>query len=555
MKKVVIIGRTNVGKSTLFNVLTEQNKALVSKVPGTTRDRSYGTCSWQGQEFILIDTGGISKTKKLKSYNPQAELEKGIRGQVEIAFKEADLILFLADIRDGILPGDKEIASYLRKTLRQSSGQAKKPIILTLNKADSSRLRERAGEFFKLGLGEPIIISALTGSGTGDLLDRIIDNKGSVTHSKAKGDKAIANHESLTSNLQPPTSNLSIVGKTNVGKSSLLNAILGEERVIVSEIPHTTREPQDTLINYKNQPILLIDTAGIRKKAKIKSFLEKEGVRKSLRVLKDSDVVLFVVEAHQPITHQDKALAKYIVESKKGIVIVANKCDLITKHGNGSAFGPRYKSVFKHPLIPLRGGNDFTTTLKGGNNSLKGGNNSPLVKGVRGLSEILPSLYIHQSLPSLPWAPIIFISANPVRNSSGNQKFPLLKNNLSKVKNYSSKTDISNKAKTSLNVKKVLNLALEVKREREKEIGQKELDEFFQQYVKPKTASPWSSDQRVTKKIYSLKQTGTKPAQFTLSISKKTELSPAYLKFLEKRLREKFGFVGTPIGVEYRIIK
>jgi GTP-binding protein len=449
MKKVAIIGRVNVGKSTLFNTLIEKRKALVSRIPGTTRDRNYDICSWRGQKFILIDTGGIEKVRN-------KGIEKEIQEQIKIALKEADLILFVVDIRDGILPGDKEAASQFRRS--------KKPVILVLNKADSPHLRKRAGEFLKLGLGEPVIISALTGSGTGDLLDRVVD--------QLSKDREIEKQEN-------EILRLAIIGKTNVGKSSLLNAILGEERVIVSEIPHTTREPQDTLIKYKNQPILLVDTVGIRKKAKIKSFLEKEGVRRSLRALKDSEVILFMIEAHQPVTRQDKALASYIVKSEKGIIIVANKCDLLLSKSIGRSH----------------------------RNSSR--NRKQIIKAIDPYSECLR--YLRYSFSFFPWAPIIFISA-----------------------------------KTGLNVDKVLDLALQIKKEREKEIDQKELDKFFQQFIQSKKA------RKV--RIYSLKQTGIKPPLFTLSVSSKTEIPNSYLKFLEKKLREKFGFIGTPIKVQSKTV-
>lgn len=451
MPKIAIIGKPNVGKSTLFNRLIEKKKALVSEIAGTTRDRNYGICIWRGQELTLIDTGGILKTEKMKReirkkeelklrfpVHPESFIQE-IQDQIKIALKESDLILFVLDVKEGLLPEDKRIASYLRNF--------KKPIILVLNKTDTPKWRREEGEYFKLGLGEPFFVSALLGSGTGDLLDEIIKQL-SIKRQKIKIKKQI------------PIGiyKLSIVGKPNVGKSSLLNAILGEKRVIVHELPHVTREPQDIIINWQGHLILLVDTVGIRKKTKIKSPLEIEGVRKSLRILKKSDVALFVVEAHNFVTKQDMALASYIIKSKRGIVIVVNKWDLIKNKTE--------KSIINY------------------------------------------AKYFYRAFPYLNWAPIIFISA-----------------------------------KQDLRVKKVLDLALKVKMEREKRIEKEELEKFFKQFPKPKKTK------RTKIKIYSLEQTEIRPPRFVLLVSKKTELHSSYLKFLEKRLREKFGFIGTPIEI------
>ncbi|PIP17619.1 MAG: ribosome biogenesis GTPase Der [Parcubacteria group bacterium CG23_combo_of_CG06-09_8_20_14_all_35_9] len=312
---IAIIGRTNVGKSTLFNCLIEKRKAITSKIPGTTRDRNYGQCLWQNQKFILIDTGGAVevRSKKLEVRNKEKKqrfaFEEEIQNQIRIALKEADLILLVVDIRMGILSQDKELALFLKKR--------GKPTILACNKADSPSLGKLKDEFFKLGLGPPLPISATTGSGVGDLLDEIV--KKLPTNS---------NLQPITHNLQPVK--IAIIGKPNVGKSSLLNAILGEERVIISETPHTTREPQDILINYKEeQPILLVDTAGIRKQSKIKEELERLGVEKSIEALKRTDIALLVIESQKPLTTQDSHLAGLILKAKTGITIVANKWDLI----------------------------------------------------------------------------------------------------------------------------------------------------------------------------------------------------------------------------------
>jgi len=303
---VAIVGRANVGKSTLFNCLIEKRKALVSKIPGTTRDRNYGICSWRGKIFNLIDTGGLVRIELTKKHKRNL-IEEKIIEQVKIALREADLILFVVDGQTTIFPQDKEIASLLRKE--------KKPVILVVNKMDNPRLRKMIDpNILRLGFKSPILVSALNGSGTGDLLDNIV--------------KLLKIPEVIIPE-EEKWIKISIIGKPNVGKSSLLNSILGEEKVIVSEIPHTTREPQDTLIMFKDQPILLVDTAGIRRKAKIKNFVEKDGVRLSLNSLRESDIVLLVIEIDQPIAKQDKRLTKLAIDLQKSIIFIANKWDLI----------------------------------------------------------------------------------------------------------------------------------------------------------------------------------------------------------------------------------
>jgi len=316
LKKVALIGRVNVGKSTLFNCLIEQPKALVSSLPGTTRDRNYAHCWWRGEEFILVDTAGPIKTKnkKQKIKNFTESLEVAVRRQIELAISEADLILFILDIKAGILPVDQEIARSIRK-----SG---KPIILVLNQADNQKLRKLADDpdYLKFGFGQPMPVSAINGSGTGDLLDEIVKKIGQF-----KKTEQIVSSERLE--LSP--AKVAIIGRPNVGKSSLLNALLGEERVVVSSVPHTTREPIDTLIYHQDRPILLIDTAGIRRRAKIRNGIEQIGVKKSLVAAKRSDLILFILEATNLVSHQDKALVDLVIKSGRGLILVANKIDLV----------------------------------------------------------------------------------------------------------------------------------------------------------------------------------------------------------------------------------
>lgn len=306
LPQVVIVGRANVGKSTLFNRLVEKNKALISSVAGTTRDRNIDTVEWQRKKFTLIDTGGLDVAKKNTS-----EIETNIVKQAKTAIKDADLILFLVNVKDDVLPTDKELAKEIVKQ------KLKSKTILVGNKADSMKWRQNIGELYGLNLGEPQMTSAVNGSGCGDLLDEVV--------------KKLPKKKISATSYKLPAIKVAIVGRPNVGKSSILNSILGEERVIVTDIPHTTRESHDTEFTYKDNHFILIDTAGIVKKTKLfKRTLERKSIEKSLNTIKSADVVLFITEAQSKITAQDKKITQAILESSKSLVIVANKWDLIS---------------------------------------------------------------------------------------------------------------------------------------------------------------------------------------------------------------------------------
>ena len=298
---VALVGRKNVGKSSLFNRLIENNQAIVSDTPGTTRDVGIGMARWRGQLLTLLDTGGLDIIKR-------DQIEVNVRKQALRAAQKSHLIVFLADAQTGPLSTDVVLAKELRKT--------GKPVILAVNKADSpAQRREIGNEWRKLGLGEPLAVSAASGAGTGDLLDRIFEE--------------FANLE-LPNDAIVPDVTIAMIGRPNVGKSSLLNAMIGEERVIVSEVPHTTREPQDTLLFYKERPILVVDTAGIRKHAHIEKGLESVSVGKSLTAIQQADVVFLVIDVTQGVEAQDSHLAGLAAESGKGIVIVLNKWDTLS---------------------------------------------------------------------------------------------------------------------------------------------------------------------------------------------------------------------------------
>ena len=302
LPSVALLGRVNVGKSTLFNKMTETSKALVSSIAGTTRTRNTGIVNWRNKNFNLIDTGGLT-------FSDDVPLEDEIIKQTEIALKQADLVIFVVDVKDGILPQERELSKKLRKY--------KEKLLFVANKADSKKLMDTVSdkEFLSLGLGEPYPISAANGANVGELLETILSrlNKLPVRPKKIK-------------NIRPIK--VSLIGKPNVGKSTLFNSVIGKEEVIVSDMPHTTREPFDTLIEYEKKPILFIDTAGIRRKTKVKGELEKGGIQKSISTIKKSDVVLLLLDTTDSISSQDKQLGGLLKESTRSVIIVVNKWDM-----------------------------------------------------------------------------------------------------------------------------------------------------------------------------------------------------------------------------------
>ena len=305
---VALVGRPNVGKSTLFNRLIGERRAIVQNEPGTTRDRVYGTAEWVGAEFTVVDTGGLQDDDELKPGTTESETQiaRETRDQAIAAIAEADVIVLMVDVTSGPTAGDYEIAGMLRR--------ADKPTLLAVNKADSVQRRENTFEFYELGLGEPIAISAYHGNGTGDLLDRIVENLPEAEEEPEFEGPRIA-----------------IVGRPNVGKSRLLNALLGQERAIVSDVPGTTRDSLDTQITWEEQPITLIDTAGIRRRGRVEQGIERVSVMRSMRAIDRADVVVLVIDATEDFTAQDLHIAGYVEEQKKGLVVAINKWDLIEK--------------------------------------------------------------------------------------------------------------------------------------------------------------------------------------------------------------------------------
>lgn len=295
---VAIVGRPNVGKSTLFNRLTQSRRAIVSDTAGTTRDRQYGKCSWNSKEFSIVDTGGWV-------VNSDDIFEDAIRRQVLVATEEADLVLFLVDVLTGVTDWDEDVAMILRR--------AKLPVILVANKVDNSSEYYEAAEFYKLGLGEPQCISAATGGGTGDLLDLIIDKLPQE------------NPESVEEEIP----RFAVVGRPNAGKSSIINAFIGEDRNIVTEIAGTTRDSIYTRYDKFGFDFYLVDTAGIRRKNKVSEDLEFYSVMRSIRAIENSDVCILMLDATRGVEAQDMNIFQLIQKNKKSLVVVVNKWDLV----------------------------------------------------------------------------------------------------------------------------------------------------------------------------------------------------------------------------------
>src|SRR6478672_3093995 len=313
---LAIVGRPNVGKSSLFNRLVGEQMAIVEDQPGTTRDRLYGTADWNGIEFTVIDTGGMVLDETLPN-TPELsneEIVRRTREQAQAAIEEADVVLFMVDAKSGLTGSDEEIAEVLRRS--------HKPVIVAANKAESEERRLNAVEFYQLGLGDPMPISAHHAVNTGDLLDEI------VAAFPPPGEEE--EDENVT--------RIALVGRPNVGKSRLLNALLGQERVIVSDVPGTTRDAIDTELTYGEgedaRQITLIDTAGIRRRGHIEQGVEKYSVIRTLRAITRADVVLLLIDATEGITAQDTHIAGYVLEQFKSMVLVVNKWDLVEKDSN-----------------------------------------------------------------------------------------------------------------------------------------------------------------------------------------------------------------------------
>ncbi len=426
---VAIVGRPNVGKSTLFNQIGKKRLSIVDDMAGVTRDRIYMDATWLNREFTLIDTGGIEIKTADKMLNE-------IKIQVKIAVEEADAIIFVVDGRAGVTLEDENVAKFLRGS--------KKPIILAVNKIDGINLEQEAFEFYKLGLGEPIGISASNALNLGDLLDAVIKNLPEDEKNPPKDDDEIK---------------IAVIGRPNVGKSSLVNKMLGEERVIVSEMPGTTRDAIDTHFFMDGTKFTLIDTAGMRKKSKIDEPVERYSVIRSLRAIDRADVVLMLIEAPVGVTEQDKKIAGYAHDSGKGCVIVVNKWDIFPN---------------KHD----RSTNRFTDELR-------------------------------ERLGFLQYAPVVYISAL-----------------------------------TGQRVERVTELVKFVAEQQSMRIQTSVLNELIRDAI---AVNPPPSKKGKSAKIFFVTQAEICPPRFIIFVNEPELLHFSYLRFIENRLRESFGFEGTPL--------
>jgi len=439
--KVAIVGRINVGKSTLFNKLANNKKAITSAVAGTTRDRNYTICSWKDLDFELIDTGGMEKTTG-------DDIDQQISQQAKLAIDEADLILMVVDTKTGLMAADIELAKEFKKI--------KKSVILVANKADNNKLRNNVAEFYKLNLDEPWPVSAANGVGTGDLLDEVVKKLKRLPKKKV----------SKTVDEKRTAIRVAIVGKPNVGKSSIINAILGETRTIVSAQPHTTRDSQDIEFDFEGKKIIFVDTAGMRRQSKrSKDAFEKQSVAQSLLSIKKADLILLVTDVNKRLSWQDKHLIDEANAYGVGIIILANKWD----------------------LIPDKETDTVQEFQK----------------------------YYQRFFPFISWAPLIFTSATE-----------------------------------KIRIKKILTTILSVFEEKNRFISENALDKLLKKIVKRHKPSRGKGINHPY--IYSLKQLYTNPPTFAIKINFKADLHDSYLRFIEKNLRYKFGFMGVPVKIHVK---
>ena len=430
---VVIVGRPNVGKSTLFNRLTKSKNSIVDDVSGVTRDRVYGEVEWNGKSFELIDTGG---------YVPNSDelFDAAIREQIDIAISEADAIIFLVDGKAGVTPIDEEIAKRLH--------HSRKPVFVLVNKADNPQIGLNASEFYSLGMERIYDISALHGRNLGDVLDDLMKEL-NFPENEGEEDTRLK---------------IAIVGKPNVGKSSLTNSLLGYDRSIVTNIPGTTRDSIDSVLKYYGEQIVLVDTAGLRKKSKVRENIEFYSTVRTLRALANSDVAIILIDATSGVEKQDQRILEEAIRRRKGIIIAVNKWDLIEKDSNTAA-------KFEKEIL--------------------------------------------EKLGTVDYAPIIFISAL-----------------------------------TKQRIFKLIDLAKKIQEERKKKIDTKTLnDVLLPELAKtPPPATPTGKEV----KIKYLTQVGEKYPIFLLFANNSKYIPDSYRRFVERLIRERFGFTGVPMTLTFK---
>ena len=440
---VALVGRPNVGKSTLFNRLIGERLAIVDEVAGTTRDRLYAEATWNGRAFGVVDTGGIDPTHGGKGVLSvgSADFVEDIKSQALAAIRDADAILFVTDGETGVTEPDREVAELLRRNQKKGSdGKPRPPIFVVVNKAESETRRAAATEFYELGLGEPYPVSAVHGTDVGDLLDALVS---SFPEAEEEEDNSIK---------------IAIVGKPNSGKSSLLNKLVGQERAIVSPIAGTTRDAVDTPIEVQGLPVTLIDTAGIRRRGKIGTGVEQYSVLRSFKAIERADVVLLMIDAVTGISAQDAHIAGFILEAWKSCVVLVNKWDAIEKSNTTM--------------------DEYTRKIRG-------------------------------DLNFMDYVPLLFISA-----------------------------------KTGQRVDQVLPLALQVQEERLARLSTSKINKVLVEAQDVHSAPARSGRQL---KIFYGTQVRSDPPTFMIYVNDPKLMHFTYRRYLENRLREEYGFLGTPI--------
>lgn len=423
---VSVIGRPNVGKSTLFNKIMQRRLAIVEDTPGVTRDRLYATTDWSGHSFMLVDTGGIV-------WDDDDPLAQAVTRQAEEAIYESDAIIFMVDAKTGLTAEDREVALMLRRS--------NKPVILTVNKVDNfAQSGELLAEFYELGLGEPVPISAANGLNVGDLLDQVIGH-----------------FEQIPVEEEDETISVALIGRPNVGKSSLFNRLVGQERSVVSEIPGTTRDAIDTRVVHQGIPYTFIDTAGLRRKSRLASGIEYYSMLRSIRAAERCDIALLVLDGREGLTEQDKRIAGIAHEAGKAAIIIVNKWDLVEKETNTMA--------------------EFRKELR-------------------------------NQLQFLDYANIEFLSA--LTGARLHRLFPLIRDTMEQY---------------------------------QRRIGTGLLNDLLNDAVL--TNPPSAKGKKI--KIYYITQVGVKPPKFVLFANSPELVHFSWLRYLENRIREAFGFAGTPI--------
>ncbi len=453
---VAIVGRPNVGKSTLFNRLIGQRLAIISDVSGTTRDRVYGTAEWNGRTFTLVDTGGLE-------LEPGTHIEERVQDQARVAVEEADLILFVVDAHAGLAPLDHEVADRLRR--------ADAPVILVVNKGDNPRRELEAMEFTALGFDPMITISAQHGRNTGDLADLIVEHlpppseaEAAASASDDDGERDLTEEELAElaeADLPPPR--VAIVGRPNTGKTTFVNQVLGQERMIVSDVPGTTRDPIDTTITLDGQELVLVDTAGIRRRGSIEQGIERYSVLRSMKAIDSADVAIVMTDATEGYTAQDAHVVGYVLERLKGIVLVLNKWDAVEKDEHTA--------------------DEWLKRLR-------------------------------RDAPYLAWADIVFASAL-----------------------------------TGQRVERILREALTVAEERYRRVPTGELNRLVMDAVR---AHPPSHVRNRLPKIFYATQVGVAPPTFVIFVNDPELIHFSYKRYLENRIRDAYGFLGTPIRLIFR---